>query len=37
MIGWRGRIGLITPASNTTIEYEYPKMTQNFISIIVLI
>ena len=33
MIGWRGRIGLIISSPNTTIEYEYPKMTPDFISI----
>ena len=33
MIGWRGRIGLIIPSTNTTIEYEYTKMAPQGISI----
>jgi maleate isomerase len=33
MIGWRGRIGLIIPSTNTTVEYEYAKMAPDCISI----
>lgn len=33
MIGWRGRIGLVIPSTNTTIEYEYSKMAPEGISV----
>jgi len=33
MIGWRGRIGLIIPSTNTTVEYEYSKMAPDGISV----
>lgn len=33
MIGWRGRIGLLIPAPNTVIEYEFPKMSPEGVSI----
>ena len=33
MIGWRGRIGLIIPSTNTTVEYEYTKMAPDGISV----
>lgn len=33
MIGWRGRIGAIIPATNVTCEYEYNKMAPEGISV----
>ncbi|RLG84198.1 MAG: maleate cis-trans isomerase [Thermoprotei archaeon] len=33
MYGWRGRIGLIVPASNTTMEVEFYKMAPDGVSI----
>jgi len=33
MYGWRGRIGLIVPASNTTMEVEFYKMAPEGVSI----
>jgi len=32
MIGWRGRVGLIIPATNTTVEYEFSKIAPEGIS-----
>ena len=32
MIGWRGRVGLIVPATNTTVEYEFWRIAPEGIS-----
>jgi len=33
MVGWRARIGVIVPSTNTTVEYEFAKMAPEGVSI----